>query len=69
MTSAVSMEMDILSPISWRVWCHTAIDYAQALLELISEDAYLPSGIANSLLLLGKCCEKQMGDAITDIRF
>lgn len=26
----VSMEMDILSAISWRVSCHTAIDYARA---------------------------------------
>ena len=62
----VSMEMDILSAISWRVSCHTAIDYARALLELIIEDEYLPSGIAKSLL---GDCEKQMGDAIADIRF
>lgn len=62
----VSMEMDILSAINWRVSCHTAIDYARTLLELFCEDEHLPSGIAD--VLLGDC-EKQMGDAIADIRF
>ena len=62
----VSMEMDILSAINWRVSCHTAIDYARTLLELFCEDEHLPSDIANGLLA---DCEKQMGDAIADVRF
>ena len=62
----VSMEMDILSAINWRVSCHTAIDYARTLLELFCEDEHLPSDIANGLL---GDCEKQMGDAIADVRF
>ena len=61
-----SMEMDILSAINWRVSCHTAIDYARTLLELIREEEHLPSSIANGLL---GDCEKKMGDAIADIRF
>lgn len=61
-----SMEMDILSAIGWRVSCHTAIDYARALLELIREDECLTSVIVRSLL---SDCERQMGVAIADIRF
>ena len=60
----VSMEMDILSAINWRVSCHTAMDYAWTLLELIRGE-HLPSGIADSFL---GDCEKQMGNAIANIR-
>jgi hypothetical protein len=62
----VSMEMDILSTINWRVSCHTAIDYARTLLELIHENKHLPSSIANDLL---GDCKNQMGDVIAGIRF
>ncbi|KAL3773697.1 hypothetical protein ACHAW5_008239 [Stephanodiscus triporus] len=61
----VSMEMDVLSAIGWRVSCHTAMDYARALLELIVEDERLPSGVAEGLL---GDCERRMGDAIADVR-
>ena len=60
----VSMEMNILSAINWRMSCHTVMDYARTLLELIRKDKHLPSGIANSLL---NECEKHMGDVITNI--
>ena len=62
----LSMEMDILAAIDWRVSCHTAIDYARALLELIREDERLPYGIVRSLL---SDCDRQMGVDIADIRF
>ena len=62
----VSTEMDILSAIGWRVSCHTAMDYARALLELIREDVCLTSVIVRSLL---SDCEWQMGVSIADIRF
>jgi hypothetical protein len=60
-----SMEMDILNAIEWRVSCHTAIDHARVLLELICLDECLPSCVARDLV---DDCERRIDDAIEDIR-
>jgi len=58
-----SMEYDILSALNWRVSCHTPMDFARDLLELIS-DEQVPSHVSDSLL---KACQKHLNYAITDI--
>jgi hypothetical protein len=60
----VSMELDILSAIEWRVSYHTAMDFARTLLELIRSDGILPSVVIDRLI---KDCESKMSAAITDI--
>merc|ERR1719203_352913 len=58
-----SMEYDILSALNWRVSCHTPMDFARDLLELIS-DEQVPSHISDNLL---EACQKHLNYAITDI--
>lgn len=60
----VSMELDILTAIEWRVSYHTAMDVARTLLELIRDDGFLPSVDIDQLI---KLCESKMSAAITDI--
>lgn len=64
-TDFVSMEIDILSAVDWRVSRHTAMDFARDLFELIREDGFLPSVVLDRLI---QDCERNMSNAIADIR-
>jgi hypothetical protein len=61
----ISMELDILTAIEWRVSYHTAMDVTRTLLELIRVDGLLSSVDVDSLI---KGCESEMSTAIADIR-
>jgi hypothetical protein len=62
----ISMEVDILTAIEWRVSYHTAMDVARTLLELIRDDGLLSSVDVDRLI---KGCESGMSTAIAaDIR-
>lgn len=61
----ISMEVDILTAIEWRVSYHTVMDVARTLLELIQNDGLLSSVDIDRLT---KLCEGEMSTAIADIR-
>lgn len=59
-----SMENDILTALNWRVSCHTPMDFARHLLEL------LPAELSSShSAILLEDCQKNVDVAVTDIYF
>lgn len=60
----ITMELDILTAIEWRVSHHTAMDAARTLLELILVDGLLSSVEVDRLI---KGCESEMSTTIADI--
>lgn len=58
------MEKDIMKALGWRVACHTPLDVARHLLDLLGED--LPSSITKVLL---DDCQKHLDYAMTDMGF
>ncbi len=60
-----SMENDILSALDWRVSCHTPMNFAMPLLELVPEDE-LSAGESLSLL---EECQRNVSRTVTDIHF
>lgn len=62
----ISMEMDILTALEWRVSCPTGMDFARSLCELIRDDINVPTYIADGIL---GSCEKHMDNAVADINF
>jgi len=60
----VSMERDILSALDWKLPCHTPMDFARCILDLLPE--YLPSCVSDTLL---EDCQKNVHHATTDIYF
>jgi len=61
----VSMENDILAALDWRVSCHTPMDFARNLLELVSDEE-VALRVSDNLL---ESCQKHLDFAITDISF
>merc|ERR1719203_2014631 len=60
----ISMENDILTALNWRVSCHTPMDFARHLLELLPAEL---SSSDSEILLEG--CQRNVDDAVTDIHF
>ena len=58
------MENDILSALDWRVSCHTPMDFARYILELLPEQ--LPSYVSDTLL---EDCQTYIDYAVTDVYF
>jgi hypothetical protein len=58
------MEKDILKALGWKVACHTPLDVARHLLELLGDD--IPSSITKILL---DDCQKHLDYAMTDMGF
>lgn len=63
-SDVLSMEMDILSTLGWRVSVHTPMDFARHLLEVLPEQ--VDSSISFSLL---QSCQKHLDYIITDVHF
>jgi len=60
-----SMESDILSALDWRVSCHTPMEFARHLLELLPEEQ-LSARDSERLL---EDCQKNVEDTVVDIHF
>lgn len=63
-----SMENEILNTLGWRVSCHSPMEFARHLLELLPEEDDIPSSCCDTDALL-EDCQKNVDHAIADMYF